>query len=323
MAEINYSNKRTNKVYDRTVCFTFFQDYRNTAKSLEGQFGKEAAYDYYDGLIDYALFATEPQFNGVLEILWPTTKANIEASIERRKQGFRSEDTEKTQKILDYQAKNPTATQREIADATNSSAGKVNKVLQRKRNATPESNADTPTSSTTCHEREHERKCVDEKRRSLKELEDEELNSLLGDFQARIKYSVLYGKYNLEANSLDKNLKEAIEEILAERKAEHEANLLSDYLHSNPFFKNDLIKKIGCTAQELEENAKRLETTPNCLRYYFFDRTSDEPFGIDYYNEHYKEDLAFSDYWDFLKNILYANCEEKDGVWQDKKWGAI
>lgn len=322
MAEINYSNKQSNKAYDRTVCFTFFQDYRNTAKSLEDQLGKEIAYDYYNGIIDYALFATEPQFEGMLEILWPTTKANIEASIERRKRGFRSEDTEKTQKILDYKAKNPTATQREIADATDSSTGKVNKVLQQERNATPESNADTPTSSVTSHEREHERKCVNEKKRSLKELEDEELNTLLGDFQARTNYSVLYRKYNLEANSLDKNLKETIEGILAERKAEYEANLLSEYLRSNLFFRNSLAKKIGCTEQELEDNAKKLETTPNCLRYYFFDRTSSEPFGIDYYNEHYKDDpmFAFADYWDFLKNILHSNCEEKDGVWRDKQW---
>ena len=57
------------------------------------------------------------------------------------------------------------------------------------------------------HEREHERKCVNEKKRSLKELEDEELNTLLGDFQARTNYSVLYRKHNLEANSLDKNQK--------------------------------------------------------------------------------------------------------------------
>lgn len=321
MAEVNFNNRKSNKEFDRSICFTFFEDYRKTAVSIEKMLGKEAACDYYTGLIDYALYAKEPQFDGMLEIIWPTTKANLDAGIERRKRGFRKEDTQKTQRILDYHSKNPEASQAEIALNTKSSVGKVNKVLQKERasNPTPNANADT-LSDTSCEREREQNHVIKDKRRALKELGDEELKSLLGDFQSRVNYSVMYSKYNLEGNCLNKNLKSTIENLLANREAKRQEGILADYLASNPIFKNDLIKKIGCTSQDFDQNVNRLETSPGCLRYYFFDRTTADPMDISFYEANYSNDTMFSDYWDFLKNILFANCIEVNGVWKDKKW---
>lgn len=137
----------SNKEFNRSVCFTFFEDYRKTAIEIENDFGKEAVCDYYNAIIDYALYEIEPELKGVLKYTWHTTKTTIDSSVNRRASGFR-EDTEATEKILEYKRQNPNATQREIADATNTSVGKVNKALKSLNNTpNPDTNTDTSSSS--------------------------------------------------------------------------------------------------------------------------------------------------------------------------------
>lgn len=129
-------------------------------------------------MTDYALFEVEPNLKGAVKFLWPTTKASLDSSIERRKKGFRNEDTETTQEIIDYKNEHPEAAQREIAAAVNCSVGKVNKVLKRNM-----ANSDTDSSfssiSTSSSEREHERSQTQEqnrkKKRDLEDLPNEEL----------------------------------------------------------------------------------------------------------------------------------------------------
>lgn len=172
------STNLTKKTFDRSVCFTFFADYRITAKEIEEEFGVEDALNYYNALTDYALFEVEPNLKGAVKFLWPTTKASLDSSIERRKKGFRNEDTETTQEIIDYKNEHPEAAQREIAAAVNCSVGKVNKVLKRNM-----ANSDTDSSfssiSTSSSEREHERSQTQEqnrkKKRDLEDLPNEEL----------------------------------------------------------------------------------------------------------------------------------------------------
>ena len=61
-------------------------------------------------------------------------KNTIDANQERRAQGFNRENTDQTDAILKYVELHPDATQREIANATNCSIGKVNKVLSNNSN---------------------------------------------------------------------------------------------------------------------------------------------------------------------------------------------
>lgn len=115
------------KVFDQSVCFSFFGDYKQTADEIEKEFSAEEALNYYKDLCNYALYNTEPVLSGIRKILWPTTKTTVDSSIKRRRSGF-GEDTDKSEEILQYKRDNPDATQRGIADAVGCSLGKVNKV---------------------------------------------------------------------------------------------------------------------------------------------------------------------------------------------------
>ena len=146
------------KEFKRSVCFTFFEDYRLTAKEIEKDFGKEAAADYYNAIIDYALYDVEPELKGALKYVWPTTKQTIDRSINRRASGFSRENTDQTEKIMRYKEEHPDATQREIAEATNTSLGKVNKVLKDSSSSVSSSSSSSSSNSNSTSEREREQK---------------------------------------------------------------------------------------------------------------------------------------------------------------------
>ena len=59
--------------------FIFFNDYRETAKEIEEEYGKEAVADYYNAIIDYALYGNEPKLDkGLLKYVWCITKEKID-----------------------------------------------------------------------------------------------------------------------------------------------------------------------------------------------------------------------------------------------------
>lgn len=220
----------SNKEFNRNICFTFFEDYRKTAKEIEEDFGKEAVADYYNAIIDYALYGVEPELKGAIKYIWHTTKASIDKSIERRSGGFR-ENTEQTERVLKYKEENPEATQREIAEATGISVGKVNKVLKANSSSNTISNTDSNSNSNSSsnsireHEHEHdslltEEETEEEKERVLEELTDEELNNLLRRYRGKEKYANLQKDFNLQYGILSKEIPSQIETILKERHKE-------------------------------------------------------------------------------------------------------
>lgn len=144
--------------FKRNICFSFFEDYRLVAKEIENDFGKEPVADYYNAIIDYALYEKEPNLTGVIKYVWPTTKTTIDKSIERRAIGFGKSNEDKTNAILMYLEQHPDATQREIARETGISLGKVNSVLKNTRidsNSNSCSNSITNTNTSDEREREH------------------------------------------------------------------------------------------------------------------------------------------------------------------------
>lgn len=145
------------KNFKRNICFTFFEDYRLSAKEIEADFGKEVVADYYNAIIDYALYGNEPELKGVLKYTWHTTKSTIDRSIERRANGFSRENTVQTDVVKKYKEEHPNATQREISKATGVSTGKVNKVLKNiNGSSNSNTNSDTNSYSNSSSEREHE-----------------------------------------------------------------------------------------------------------------------------------------------------------------------
>lgn len=119
------------KEFDRSMCFTFFEDYFLTAKEIEADLGCKEALEYYNAIISYALYGDNPELKGAIKYIWPTTKSNIDRSIDSRKRSFNGEDIEMTEKVLKYKKSHQEASQREIAEACGCSLHKVNNVLKK------------------------------------------------------------------------------------------------------------------------------------------------------------------------------------------------
>ena len=134
---------RNNNVFDRSVAFTFYKEWKEDADTIEEDFGAEGKAKFYDAIINYALFEVEPEMKAPIKYFWNTIKEKIDASQKNRSKGFR-EDTGMTQKVIDYKQQNPEASVRDVAKAVGCSIGKVSKSL----NSTPISTS-TTTNTTT------------------------------------------------------------------------------------------------------------------------------------------------------------------------------
>lgn len=134
---------RNNNVFDRSVAFTFYKEWKEDADTIEEDFGAEGKAKFYDAIINYALFEVEPEMKAPIKYFWNTIKEKIDASQKNRSKGFR-EDTDMTQKVIDYKQQNPEASVRDVAKAVGCSIGKVSKSL----NSTPISTSTTITTPT-------------------------------------------------------------------------------------------------------------------------------------------------------------------------------
>ena len=135
---------RNNNVFDRSVAFTFYKEWKEDADTIEEDFGAEGKAKFYDAIINYALFEVEPEMKAPIKYFWNTIKEKIDASQKNRSKGFR-EDTVMTQKVIDYKQQNPEASVRDIAKAVGCSIGKVSNSL----NSTPISTTTNTTTNTT------------------------------------------------------------------------------------------------------------------------------------------------------------------------------
>ena len=183
------------KVFDRSVAFTFYKEWKQDADTIEEDFGAEVKAAYYDAIINYALFEIEPEMKAPIKYFWNSIKEKIDASQKNRSKGFR-EDTEMTQKIINYKASNPTASQRTIAEAVGCSAGKVNKVLNTNTNTTTNTSTSTTTTmnvNVNTHAQDEEEK------REIEDLQEKELQSIKQDYKGHMSYNDIKQKYNLKA----------------------------------------------------------------------------------------------------------------------------
>lgn len=137
------------KEFNRSVCFTFFEDYLQHVENVEKEFGVETAYEVLITIAKYGLYKELPKDNKMKILVNSTILKSLDLSQDRRAKGFKGEDTEKTQAVIDYYRDHPDASQNEIAEATGISKGKVNKVLQRLRKEEENENNNSYSSSNT------------------------------------------------------------------------------------------------------------------------------------------------------------------------------
>ena len=65
---------RNNNVFDRSVAFTFYKEWKEDADTIEEDFGAEGKAKFYDAIINYALFEVEPEMKAPIKYFWNTIK---------------------------------------------------------------------------------------------------------------------------------------------------------------------------------------------------------------------------------------------------------
>lgn len=171
---------RNNNVFDRSVAFTFYKEWKEDADTIEEDFGAEGKAKFYDAIINYALFEVEPEMKAPIKYFWNTIKEKIDASQKNRSKGFR-EDTDMTQKVIDYKQQNPEASVRDVAKAVGCSIGKVSKSL----NSTPISTSTTTTTNTTMNVNSVN---------SVNTITDDIKLAIIDMFRTRANYSTIQAK---------------------------------------------------------------------------------------------------------------------------------
>ena len=119
------------KEFDRSICFSFFEDYCQHVEIVEKEFGIETAYKVIMAIVRYGLYEEEPEDDRMKILVNKTILKSIDLSQNRRARGFKGEDLEKTKIVTDYYRDHPDASQDEIAKNTGVSKGKVNKVIRK------------------------------------------------------------------------------------------------------------------------------------------------------------------------------------------------
>lgn len=175
---------RNNNVFDRSVAFTFYKEWKEDADTIEEDFGAEGKAKFYDAIINYALFEVEPEMKAPIKYFWNTIKEKIDASQKNRSKGFR-EDTVMTQKVIDYKQQNPEASVRDVAKAVGCSIGKVSNSL----NSIPISTS-TTTNTTTNTNTTMNVNSVN----SVNTITDDIKLAIIDMFRARNNYSTMQAK---------------------------------------------------------------------------------------------------------------------------------
>lgn len=322
---------KSKKEFDRSVCFSFFGDYRETARGIEEDFGETEALRYYNAIIDYALYGDIPEQKGILKLIWPTTKSTIDKSINRRASGFGREDKEMTKKILEYKAQNPSATQRTISDALGCSLGKVSKVLASDKKANQlSSNANahtnTDSTSTTTVEREHERCSTFEPAaragqssdagknpaRTIGGLDDSELKSLLDDLGMMVPYRELYRKYGLTGGCLDKTSSATIKRLLESRKKNAAEAEVERVLSENPNYVAAISAWTGYPEGEILDGMKKIKYPLDVVIAFYGDEGGR---GSSYNKELYEKNRGgYDTFWDWTNDCIKGTLN-----WGDRK----
>lgn len=65
---------KNNTNFIRNKCCMFFGTWVETAQTIEEDFGKAAKADFYDAILAYSLYETEPELTGPLKYVWPSIK---------------------------------------------------------------------------------------------------------------------------------------------------------------------------------------------------------------------------------------------------------
>ena len=91
---------QTQEEFDRSICMSFFGNYRTSVKRIENRYGIDMAYKVQSAIIDYGLYGIRPTDEDVLIFVSETVFDVIDKSQEKRARSFSGEDLEMSKKII-------------------------------------------------------------------------------------------------------------------------------------------------------------------------------------------------------------------------------
>jgi hypothetical protein len=328
--------QKSEKAFDRGVCFTFFADYWDTAQRIKSSLGTDEAFSYIEAVAEYALYDAEPELDPTLSFVWPTTKATIDKNIDRRKRGFGRENTEQTERIIKEYEKDPHASQKEIGKRAGASTGKVNKVIQQlKSDSANESKradadhcAESNTSAVTdaishsfsnaSNERERERSrsyrsAGEEEGRTVYDLNLEELESLLDWYKAHVPYATMRKKFRIVDHGLSKDVLDTVPKLIEEKKDQKRRERINDAKDSvigDSDLLNALSELSGYTETEWIDHLEEVELDAEKL----WAAVNDGKFFRSFNKESYEGEFAndAESYWALVNKCFPYNFT-KDG----------
>ena len=117
--------------FDRSVCFTFFNDYHEQIMRVNDAYGSEKAFAVYNAIVNYGLYETEITDPEIMLLVGASLLKNIDNSQKKRALCFAGEDMEMSRKIIQLHLEHPEYSQNKIVQVLDTSTGKVNKTLQK------------------------------------------------------------------------------------------------------------------------------------------------------------------------------------------------
>lgn len=120
--------------FDRSICMSFFGNYRTSVKRIEKKYGVDMAYKVQSAIIDYGLYGIKPTDEDILIFVSETVFDVIDKSQAKRARSFSGEDLEMSKKIIQSHRDRPDLSQDKLAELLHTSKGKVNKTLKKYRN---------------------------------------------------------------------------------------------------------------------------------------------------------------------------------------------
>ena len=121
------------KVFNRSVCFSFFESYLDQAKQVKEQLGPEMCAEYLIAVAEYGLYQKESE-NPMIKMLVSGLKNVIDAGQEKRAKAF--SNSEMYEEIIQYKKDHPDASLREIGEALGCSKNTVDRALKKFTNKT-------------------------------------------------------------------------------------------------------------------------------------------------------------------------------------------
>lgn len=120
--------------FDRSVCFTLFNDYHEQIMRVKEAYGPEKAFEVYEAIANYGLYEEEIKDPWLMLLVGASLLKNIDNSQRKRSLCFAGEDLEMSKKIILLHMEHPEYSQNKISQVLNTSKGKVNKTLQKYKN---------------------------------------------------------------------------------------------------------------------------------------------------------------------------------------------